>query len=93
MAARAPDGRLGSGRGRDRVALLILMAWAVILWWYLIFGLLLVPYRLIRRGQRKNRRQELRHREMLTTMHNLGNYGQGGQGYAPPPPDEPRALR
>lgn len=53
------------------VVLLIVLAWAVILCWYLIFGLLLVPYRVLRRNQRANRRQELRHREMLTTMHNM----------------------
>jgi uncharacterized membrane-anchored protein len=79
------------------IVLLIAVVWAVVLCWYVIFGLLLVPYRIIRRGQRKNRRQELRHREMLTTMHNLGqgHGGQagGGQGYPPPSPDDPRALR
>ena len=32
--------------------LLICFAWSGILIWYLIFGLLLVPYRIIRRGHR-----------------------------------------
>lgn len=40
----------------------------LVLYWYLLFGLLLVPYRIIRRGQRKRRREELRHREMLAAI-------------------------
>lgn len=45
--------------------LLICTAWFIIVFWYLLFGLLLVPYRLIRRSSRKNKRDELRHRELL----------------------------
>jgi hypothetical protein len=45
--------------------LLILKAWCVILVWYVVFGLLLVPYRLIRRGSRKRKMENLRHRELL----------------------------
>ena len=48
--------------------LLIALAWVVILAWYVLFGLLLVPYRLIRRGQRKQKRDELRHRETLSVL-------------------------
>jgi hypothetical protein len=44
------------------------LVWAVILIWYMIFGLLLVPYRLLRRGSRKRKRQGLQHREMLNQM-------------------------
>lgn len=43
----------------------ILFAWTIILAWYLTFGLLLVPYRLVRRGQRKRKMENLRHRELL----------------------------
>jgi hypothetical protein len=46
-------------------AILIGLAWILVLGWYLIFGLLLVPYRLIRRGQRKRKLEEARHRELL----------------------------
>jgi hypothetical protein len=46
----------------------VAFAWTVILAWYLFFGLLLVPYRLIRRGQRKANRDNLRHQEMLSAM-------------------------
>jgi hypothetical protein len=48
--------------------LAIACAWTFILYWYLIFGLLVVPYRLIRRGQRKDQRQALQHREMLAAV-------------------------
>lgn len=44
---------------------LVLLAWVLVLCWYLIFGLFLVPWRLIRRGGRKRKRDELRHRETL----------------------------
>jgi hypothetical protein len=46
----------------------IVVAWAAVLAWYLIWGLLLVPYRLIRRSGRKRRRMELRHRELMATI-------------------------
>ena len=48
--------------------LLITIAWFVVLIWYCLFGLLLVPYRLIRRGSRKEKRDRLRHQELLQTM-------------------------
>ncbi len=48
--------------------LLIFMAWLIVLCWYLIFGILLVPYRLIRRSSRKNRRDSLRHKELLNAL-------------------------
>jgi hypothetical protein len=46
----------------------IVMAWMTILCWYAMFGLLVVPYRLLRRGQRKRKREELRHRETLAAL-------------------------
>jgi hypothetical protein len=50
-----------------RVAVILLLAvvWSAVTCWYLLFGLLLVPYRLIRRGDRNRHRTELRHREIL----------------------------
>ena len=48
--------------------MLILVAWTVVVCWYLIFGLLLVPYRLIRRGGRKRKRENLRHAELLRAV-------------------------
>lgn len=48
--------------------MLISVAWFVIVFWYLLFGLLLVPYRLLRRSSRKNKRDKLRHREVLSAI-------------------------
>lgn len=60
--------------GFDRAAriglmvLILLVWWALIILWYGFFGLLLVPYRLIRRGARKRKLENLRHQEMLAQM-------------------------
>lgn len=48
--------------------LLITVAWAAVTAWYLTWGLLLVPYRLLRRGARKRRVEALRHRELMGTI-------------------------
>jgi hypothetical protein len=42
--------------------------WSLILVWYFTFGLLLVPYRVLRRGARKRKKEALRHREVLTAL-------------------------
>ncbi len=47
---------------------LIFIAWCFVSLWYLAFGILLVPYRLIRRSSRKNKRDQLRHRELLEQL-------------------------
>jgi Flp pilus assembly protein TadB len=47
---------------------LILVAWAGVLVWYWTWGLVLVPYRIIRRGSRKRKREALQHREMLAAL-------------------------
>jgi Flp pilus assembly protein TadB len=47
---------------------LILFAWAAVTAWYFFFGLLLVPYRVVRRGQRKRKREALQHRELLSAI-------------------------
>ena len=47
---------------------MLLIWWTVILCWYVLFGLLLVPYRLIRRGSRKRKLADARHRETLAAM-------------------------
>ncbi len=58
--------------GRIALALaaiiLIACAWCFVTAWYLVFGLLLVPYRLIRRGSRKRKREVLQHREMMAAI-------------------------
>lgn len=50
------------------VLLLLVVWWAGVAAWYVTFGLLLVPYRLLRRGARKRKAEALRHREMLQQM-------------------------
>jgi hypothetical protein len=58
-------GRVGLGLA---AILLIIGAWCFVTAWYITFGLLLVPYRLIRRGSRKRKREALQHRELLTAV-------------------------
>jgi DUF1707 SHOCT-like domain len=48
--------------------LLVLVAWAFVTVWYLMWGLLLVPYRLLRRGARKRKAEAMRHRELMGTI-------------------------
>jgi hypothetical protein len=44
---------------------LTILAWAAVTVWYLLWGILLIPYRLLRRGARKRRAEALRHRELM----------------------------
>jgi uncharacterized membrane-anchored protein len=46
----------------------IAIAWVLILIWYVIFGLLLVPYRLLRRGSRKKKLDDARQKELLAAL-------------------------
>jgi hypothetical protein len=48
--------------------LLVVLAWIFVTVWYLTWGLMLVPYRLLRRGARKRKAEALRHRELLGTI-------------------------
>jgi Flp pilus assembly protein TadB len=48
--------------------IIIPTVWTLVLAWYVIFGLLVVPYRLIRRGQRRREMESQRHRESLQYM-------------------------
>jgi Flp pilus assembly protein TadB len=47
---------------------LIGLAWLFVAGWYLLFGLLLMPWRLLRRSSRKQKRDRLRHREILEAI-------------------------
>lgn len=49
-------------------ALAICAAWLGVTCWYGIFGLAVVPYRLIRRGQRKRNVEAMRQRELLVAI-------------------------
>jgi len=52
--------------------MLIMFAWMFVCFWYVImyvvFGIFFIPFRLWRRGARKNRRNQLRHREVLEAI-------------------------
>lgn len=52
--------------------ILIIGAWMLVACWYFVmyvlFGILFIPYRLLRRGSRKNKRDKLRHREVLDAI-------------------------
>jgi hypothetical protein len=63
-----PVGRIALGLG---AVLLISLAWTLVLSWYLLWGIFLVPYRLIRRGSRKRKREALQHREQLAAIESL----------------------
>jgi hypothetical protein len=66
--------RRGARGGRSVAAitvlaiLLVLIAWTFVTAWYICFGLLLVPYRVLRRGARKRKAEAMRHREMMGTI-------------------------
>jgi hypothetical protein len=42
--------------------------WILIVVWYAVFGLFLVPYRLVRRGSRKRKREARMHQETLRAI-------------------------
>ena len=47
---------------------LIALWWAFIVVWYIFFGLALFPYRILRRGARKRKKQAIQHKELLATI-------------------------
>lgn len=47
---------------------LIALAWVFVAVYTLMFGVLLVPWRLIRRGSRKRKLEEARHREQMDAI-------------------------
>jgi hypothetical protein len=48
--------------------LLTIVWWIFVLGWYLLFGLILLPYRILRRGARKRKKEALRHREVMAAL-------------------------
>jgi uncharacterized membrane-anchored protein len=50
------------------VPVILFVWWSAIVVWYLIFGLLLAPYRLLRRGSRKRKREARMHKETLKAI-------------------------
>lgn len=87
----------GGGRAAVRglvviplVVFVICTVWMFVLGWYCVFGVLLVPYRLIRRGARKRKREELRHREMMAALQQgqLGTWAGHPASKQQPGPEE-----
>ena len=58
-------------------AILILFAWIFVAFWYVliyvVFGILFIPYRLMRRSSRKQKQAKLRHREVLEVIEKKRN--------------------
>lgn len=50
------------------IAPLVLLWWTLIVCWYVLFGIVLIPYRLLRRGSRKRKQDARRHREVLNAV-------------------------
>jgi hypothetical protein len=48
--------------------ILVVFAWVMVTFWYLVWGIWLIPYRLVRRSARKRKVEALRHRELLGTI-------------------------
>jgi hypothetical protein len=48
--------------------LAVTVAWAAVACWYLVFGLMLIPYRIIRRGQRRQKLAQVRHQELMNRV-------------------------
>jgi Domain of unknown function (DUF1707) len=65
---RAPEG------GQKLIAItllavvLVALVWAFVTCWYVLWGIWLIPYRLLRRGARKRKAEALRHRELMGTI-------------------------
>ena len=50
------------------ILLVLSFWWTAIITWYFVFGLLLVPYRLVRRGGRKRTIEQKRHEDLLEAL-------------------------
>jgi hypothetical protein len=51
------------------VLALITVWWAAVLVWYFVFGIYLLPYRIIRHGARRRKVERLRHSELMQAMY------------------------
>jgi hypothetical protein len=56
------------GVGIWAIPILTVVWWLAISVWYFFFGLLLFPYRLLRRGSRKRKREARMHQETLQAI-------------------------
>jgi hypothetical protein len=72
------------------VVVLVIAAWVLVTAWYLVWGIWLIPYRLVRRGARKRKLEALRHRELVGTIQ--GSAAAIVGAVAPPPRRSPSEL-
>lgn len=49
--------------------MILTLWWTFIMSWYVVFGMLVVPYRLFRRGHRRRRMEDQRQYELIEAMH------------------------
>jgi hypothetical protein len=55
------------------VILLTLIWWTAVLCWYAIWGIWLIPYRIIRHGARRRQVERLQHAEMMEAVYRNHN--------------------
>jgi hypothetical protein len=56
------------GLGLWAIPAILAAWWSAIVAWYFVFGLFLAPYRLVRRGSRKRKREARMHNETLRAI-------------------------
>lgn len=59
----------------------IMLVWTMVPGWCLLWGLWLVPYRVVRRGRRRRKREALQHRELVGSIQDRRpkpNHPEGG---------------
>ena len=59
------------------VVLVISVTWIGVMLWYVVWGVILIPFRLFRRLQLKQEVDELRHRELLDAAHESPRVDEG----------------
>lgn len=71
--SRVPNQPWGLLAATVALILLVYLAWLAVLGWYLMFGLFLIPSRLLRRRQVHTEVEKLRHRELIEAIRESGN--------------------
>lgn len=70
--SRVPEQPRGLLAAAVVLILLVYLAWLAVLGWYLMFGLFLIPSRLLRRRQVHAEVEALRHRELIEAIRESG---------------------
>jgi len=64
------------GIGLWAIPMILTSWWVAIAFWYVFFGIFLIPYRLLRRGSRKRKREARMHSETLKAIRDASSGGQ-----------------